>query len=98
MRASKTPICRLINYSAPLKFDGAEALRKQIVKFVGGVRGPRQNPVTEKQIVLWFRSTPADFVKARITEVCGSQIRTCHASLGGSHIRHNAGYVYEVKA
>ena len=98
MRASKTPTCRLIDYSARLKFDGAAALRKQIVAYVGGVRGERQNPVTEAQIIAWFRSTPPDFVRARLTEVCGDQVRCCLASMGGSRIRHNAKYVYEARA
>ena len=95
MRASKTPTCRLIDYSAPLRFDGAAALRKQIVACVGGVRGERQNPVTEAQIVAWFRSTPADFVRARLTEVCGDRVRCYLASMDGSRIRHNAKYVHE---
>ena len=98
MRQSKTPTCRLIDYSAPLKFDGAAALRKQIVAFVGGVRGPRQHPVTEAQIVAWFRSTPPAFVRAQLTEVCGEQVRICLATMGGSHVRHNARYVYEIAA
>ena len=96
--ASKTPTCRLIDYSAPLKFDGAAALRKQIVAFVGGVRGQRQNPMTEAQIIAWFRSTPAEFVRARLTEVCGKDgVRCCLANMGGSRIRHDARYVYEVQ-
>ena len=96
MRASKTPTCRLIDFSAPLKFDGEAALRRHIVDYVRGVRGERQKAVTEAQIIAWFRGTPPGFVRARLAEVCGEEIRCCLASLGGARIRHNAQYVYEV--
>jgi hypothetical protein len=96
MYASKTPMERLIDYSATnLKFDGAEALRRRIVAFIKGVRGERKNPVTEKQIVAWFRGTPPAFVKAQLTEVCGGEVRIAIASMS-SNRRASGVYVYEV--
>lgn len=84
-----------IDFSAPLKFDGAAALRKRIASYVQGVRGTRQNAVTERQILRWFRGTPEAFVKARLSEVCASgQVRCCAASLGSAR-RHDGAYAYE---
>ena len=97
MRASRTPTARLIQYHATdLRFDGAASLRRQIVGFVRGIRGERQNGVTERQIISWFRGTNPDFVRARLTEVCASgEVRCCMRSLGSGR-RHNGGYVYVV--
>ena len=96
MNCDRTHFSRQIDYSAKLKFDGAAALRKQIVCFVRGIKGPRQNPVTERQIVKWFRGTPPDFVRKQLTEVCfAGQIRQCMKSLS-SNRRFNGSYVYEI--
>jgi hypothetical protein len=96
MKASRTHDSRLIDYSAPnIKGDGAAMLRREIQKFCAGIRGPRENPVSEKQIVEWFRSTDADFVRDQITEACTrSLIRCCQKSLTSSR-RHRGAYVYE---
>lgn len=97
MRASRTSPCRLIQYhAANLAFDGSAALQKQIIAFIQGVRGERQTPVTEKQIVDWFRATDPAFVRHQLTEVCGDgRVRIYPRSLSSSR-RHNGGYVYEV--
>ena len=79
-------------------FDGAEALRRQIVAYVRGVRGPREAPVTEKQITGWFRGTDPAFLRQQLTEVVtAGQVRICSRSLS-SNRRHNGGYVYEIPA
>lgn len=97
MLASRTSFARLIPYNAPnLTFDGATALQKRIVDFVGGVRGNRKNPVTEKQILDWFNVTDADFVREQLQAVCDDgRIRICRRSLSSGR-RHNGGYVYVV--
>jgi hypothetical protein len=97
MKASKTPACRLIEYhAANLSFDGAAALRQQIMAYVRGVRGQRLTPVTEKQIIDWFRATDAAFLRRQLTEVVAlGQVRICSRSLS-SNRRHNGGYVYEI--
>lgn len=98
MRARRTPAIRLIDLSAPLKFDGAAACRKGIVDFVRGVRGERQYAVTEKQILAWFKSTPAEFVRARLLDVVTSgEVRCCRAGMSSS-MGHDGRYVYEVAA
>lgn len=96
MMASRTDISRLIDYGAPnIKGDGAAMLRRQIQQFCVGIRGPRQNPVSEKQIVEWFRSTNPEFVREQITQACAEElIRCCPKSLSSSR-RHRGAYVYE---
>lgn len=98
MYASRTQTCRLIDYSAPLKFDGIAALRKQIVAYVRGVRGDRHRAVSEAQIVTWFRGTPAEFVKARLLETVASGEITVAGMNLGSHRRANGAYAYEARA
>jgi hypothetical protein len=96
MKASRTDASRLIDYSSPaIKGDGAAMLRRGIQKFCAGIRGPRENPVSEKQIVQWFRSTDAEFVREQITEACTrGLIRCCQKSLTSSR-RYRGAYVYE---
>jgi len=68
MNASRTSTDRLIPFHAPnLTFDGALALRRRIAAYVKGVRGERQAPVSEAQIVRYFRATDPEFVRAQIT-------------------------------
>lgn len=96
MRSSRTSPCRLIQYHADnLAFDGAAALQKQIISFIRGIRGERQAPVTEKQIIDWFRATDPAFVRLQLTEVCGDgRVRVYPRSLSSSR-RHNGSYTYE---
>lgn len=97
MRTDRTPMCRMIDFSGPLTFDGSAALKRRIVDYIKGVRGPRRQPVTKKQIIAWFRSTPSEFVEAHLGELLDAgKVRICRTSLGGVRIRHNARYVYEV--
>lgn len=97
MRAARTPDARLINFADPsLKFDGATALRKQIASFVRGIKGERKNPVSEKQIVAWFKSTSPSFVKEQLTHVVhDGQVNILRRSLSSTR-RHNGAYRYEV--
>lgn len=97
MNASRTHTCRLIQYHATnLAFDGATALQKCMVDFVSGIRGERQNPVTEKQIIAWFRGTDPAFVRKQLDVVCNDgRVRICRRSLSSGR-RANGDYVYEV--
>jgi len=97
MKASRSHHSRLIQYHADnLAFDGATALQKQILRFVHGIKGPRENPVTRMQIVDWFRATDPAFVEKQITHLSNTlKIRGLANSLG-SHRRFNGRYVYEL--
>lgn len=97
MRAARSKDCRVIPYHADtLKFDGAAALQRQILKFVHGIRGPRENPVSRKQIVEWFRASDPAFVEKQIAFLSDTQkIKGCANSLG-SHRRFNGRCVYEL--
>ncbi len=97
MNCDRTHISRMIDYSAGnLTFDGAAALQKQIVRFVGGIRGPRENPVTDRQINKWFRSTPESFVDDQLFAVCNDgRVRACRRSLSSGR-RWNGVSVYEL--
>lgn len=60
----------LVDWSSPnLKVDGKEACKKQIVAFIQGIRGPRKNPVNEKQIMEWVSATPREFVDDCMVEL-----------------------------
>lgn len=89
-------VSRLVDYSAPnLKGDGAAALLKEIVRFVSGIKGRRQNPVTKAQIIKYFKATPPDFVDAQICALVASgEIAIRRRSLSSGR-QANGGYVYE---
>jgi len=97
MKASRSHDGRVIQYHATnLTFDGAVALRRQILRYIHGIKGPRENPVTRKQIVEWFRATDPAFVEKQINYLSDTlKIRGLANSLG-SHRRFNGRYVYEL--
>lgn len=90
-----TQMAHAIDYSSPaIKGDGAAMCQREIVRFVRGVRGRRQSPVTAAQIVRWFRATPADFVQAQIdATLIAGRINISPRSLG-SNRRASGAYVY----
>jgi hypothetical protein len=80
----------------------AVELEDAIVGFVRGLRGPRQNPVTYKQIVAHVRRWPMfenvtddQINDAEIAGIAMDRIR-CVAMTLGSHRRWNGRYGYEV--
>ena len=86
---------RICFHADNLKFDGAKALQSWIVRFVKGIRGERKVPVSEKQIVDWFRATDPAFVREQLDVVCADgRVRICQRSLS-SRRRFNGAYVYE---
>lgn len=84
-----------INYADPaIKGDGAKSCQAEIVRFVRGVRRPRQAPVTARQIKQWLRVTPADFVDAQIDNaLIAGRIHIAPRSLGSTR-RASGSYVY----
>ena len=87
----------VINYADPaIKGDGAKSCRTEIVRFVRGIRRPRQAPVTAKQIINWMRATPAEFVQEQIDEaILLGKIAIRQKSLSSGR-RFNGSYVYEI--
>ncbi len=45
---------------------GPRACRAEVLRFIKGIRGPRENPVTRKQIGQWLHRTPADAIDAAL--------------------------------
>lgn len=86
-----------INYADPaIKGDGAKMCQNEVVRFVGGIRRPRQAPVSKKQILRWFPHTPDAFVDAQIDAACmAGRIAIRMRSLS-SRRRANGSFVYEV--
>ncbi|MEM1046507.1 MAG: hypothetical protein AAGL24_10160 [Pseudomonadota bacterium] len=74
--------------------NGRAECKGQIRRFVHGIRRPRENPVTAKQIEQWCNSTPADFVSECIDELLrDGEIRIWRRSLSSGR-RANGAYVY----
>lgn len=65
MKCDRTATSRLWPYhDTSLTFDGRVALRSHMLRFIQGIKGVRKNPVTEREIVQWFRCTRPDFVRS----------------------------------
>lgn len=94
MGPAKTDQSRLLDWSK-VKGDALASLARQVIRFVGGIRGERKACVSRRQILAWFRGTPADFTDRAITEACAQGKIACHAKSGTGR-RHNAAHVYEV--
>lgn len=45
------------------------AVHSAALRFIRGIRGPRANPVTRKQIGQWLRRTPAEAVDAALVDL-----------------------------
>lgn len=85
----------VINYADPACKDGASACQGAIVKFVRGIRRPRETAVTARQICKWLRVTPDEFVQDQIDAAChAGRIRIRQKSLSSGR-RFNGAYVYE---
>lgn len=94
MNAARMDYSRNINWSAAKSSDHAAAMRRQILRFVFGIRSEREGGVTRKQILAWFYGTPADFVEAAILDaVTRDEVNVCRTALVR---RANARYVYEI--
>ena len=95
MNAARGDYSRRIDWSG-VKPNPLIAMSTQIVRFVRGIRGPRQDGVTRKQILAWFSGTPEEFVQKGVTEaVLDGKIRCCRRSLG-SNRRSNGAHDYVV--
>lgn len=94
MKASRTDDSRRVDWSGVK--DGPVKLIGQVTRYVGGIRGPRKEGVTTKQILTWFHGTPEGVVQDAIGNACAQgKIRCCMRSLG-SNQRSNGGYIYVV--
>ena len=81
MNASLKDDARMVDYSA-LGENGPRKLRYQIVRFVRGIHGERENPVASPQIYNWFGGTPAALVSANIDDAIHEGfIRSCRVNL-----------------
>ena len=60
----------------------------EALRFIRGIRGPRQSPVTRKQIGEWLFATPAEHVDAALVElIAEGKITTVR--MGGARYRNN---------
>jgi hypothetical protein len=72
------------------------ALPVAILRFIRGVRGPRNVPVTRKQIGVWLRATPAAAVDAALLDLATEgKITSRYNSLRGRNAERRA-IVYEL--
>jgi hypothetical protein len=70
MKCDRTATSRLWPYhETNLTFDGREALRSHMLRFIQGIKGVRKIAVTEREIVQWFRCTRPDFVREVLWEL-----------------------------
>ena len=85
----------VINYADPAIKNGERGCQAEIVRFVRGIRRPREAAVTAGQICKWLKVTPDEFVQEQIDAACNAgriRIRQKSLSSGG---RFNGAYVYE---
>lgn len=87
---------RKIAYHAVSGYDGRAALKREIVRFVRGIRGARECAVTQEQIVAWFRATDAACVRRCILDLVVDDVITIQRSSLRSPMPHNTRYTYAV--
>lgn len=93
MKCSTEHHSRRLMYQA-VKSDPRAALGQAIIKFIGGIRGPRANPVTRKQIEDWFIATDKAFLGSVLLDLTGEgKVKMGPKSLGSSR-KFNGSYVY----
>jgi hypothetical protein len=93
MSPSRTDYSRRIDWSG-VKGDAPTQMRIQVVRFVRGIRGPRQTDVTQSDILRWFSGTPAEFVREGIVAAISAGELLCERRALGR--RRNGRYVYSV--
>jgi hypothetical protein len=71
MKAARTHDSRHIDYAATI--NGRVMLGNMLVMFIRGIKGPRQSPVSLKQITTWFRGTDASFVETVLDELISAE-------------------------
>lgn len=95
MKAARRDFSRVYDWSA-VKGDNKALMVSSIVRFVDGLHKARTVLVSKKQIVDWFKGTPAEFVEQGISDALSEGLIRCCANTLGSHMRSNGSYVYEV--
>lgn len=84
---------RTADYSAGV----AEVMRDAVVAFVRGIRRPRTNGVTTKQILAWFPNTPEAYVHQGINDAIGANLIQCGPRSMTSSTRWNGVNEYWIK-
>lgn len=77
---------RFVDYSAT-----KENMRRAILRFIYGLRGKRENPVTLRQIERYFRATPPEFTRKTVDDL----IDRYYLVILRTGLSDRAGYVYE---
>jgi hypothetical protein len=73
----------------PLHLTGhPRSVHVEALRFIRGIRGPRQAPVTRKQIGAWLFATPAEFVDTALCELI-AEGKVTTAAIGGFRYRNN---------
>lgn len=81
------------------KVGHPRAVHAAAVRFIRGIRGPRENPVTRKQIGTWLRRTPAEAVDAALLDlVAEGKISAGPLSLRTNSNRARRAHGYSVVA
>lgn len=95
MRCAKTTLEQAVDFTAAK--DGKKLCKQRLVAFIGGLRGPRANPVTTTQIKKRFAAQDWDFVNVCLGDlVCEGAVRIFSTTLGRR--KWNSLYTYELAA
>lgn len=77
--------------------DGSLICKRRLLSFIGGLKGPRKNPVTTAQIKKRFARQDWDFVNNCLFDLIGEKkISVFNRSLSSGR-RYNGVCVYQVK-
>lgn len=88
---------REVHYARTTCYDAdAAALRREVVRFVRGVRRPRTAMVTMREIAAWFMRTDAARVNVAVGELIVDGVLAIARTSFRSPIPHNARYVYGI--
>ena len=92
MRASRTDTNRQIQFHADnLSFDGAAALRRQIIKRIEKL----QNPPSTRDLERWFYATDSGFLSDQLYDLMARGRIRCFSKTMGRR-RHNSVVYYEL--
>ena len=96
MQSDRTPTGRVVDFSQVTTGRGGQCMaRSEMLGFIRGIRGPRQEPVSFKQISRWLCATPDDFIHKVLDDLLAAGIvRIIRTSLN----RKRAGYRYEINS
>ena len=96
MNSSRTHDSRILDYEHLKDKDCLGCMRNAVTHFVRGIRGPREEGVTAKQIYAWFRGTSDAFVDQGIHAALASGQIECGPRSLTSTSRFNGVNLYYV--